>query len=190
MVGAKAGARQSSLTPLQRQSRIVARVMSPTNRLYTTASRRVLQTTPNIIRLSTAAGGISPIQRRTLFGFGFGSNKKKQKATDAPQPLLSQDDLFHPLSQSPFKEMRDKSQRIKQLAYCPVSLDKHGQKVHVAFECPDCGYPTHATEERWQEDTDKARYSPRLREANEDEHDLRSGREMTEFTLPGKAITK
>jgi splicing suppressor protein 51 len=98
---------------------------------------------------------------------------------------LSQDNLFHPLSQSPFPEMRAKGERIKQLAYCPVSLDKYGEKVHVAYECPNCGFPTHASEERWREDENHGRYWPRLREANEDEHDLRSGREMTEFRLPG-----
>ncbi|KAM0792310.1 hypothetical protein ACM66B_004997 [Microbotryomycetes sp. NB124-2] len=123
--------------------------------------------------------------RRTLFGIGKRA-AQKSKDTFEKRPLLSQDDLFHPLSQSPFAEMRAKGERIKQLAYCPVSLDKYGEKVHVAFECKHCGYPTHATEERWAEDQEKAKYWPRLREANEDEHDLRSGREMTEFRLPGE----
>ncbi|GAA5877414.1 hypothetical protein JCM16303_003323 [Sporobolomyces ruberrimus] len=120
--------------------------------------------------------------RRSLFGFGT----KKAKATDKPQPIISQDDLFHPLSKSPFKEMRHKGDRIKQLAYCPVSLDKYNQKQHVQFECPNCGFPTHASEERWNEDENHGRYWPRLREANEDEHDLRSGRELTEFKLPAE----
>lgn len=86
--------------------------------------------------------------------------------------------------------MRAKGERIQALAYCPVSLDKYGEKIHVAFECPHCGYPTHATEERWNEDLEKGRYWPRLREANEDEHDLRSGRQMTEFELPGASRAK
>lgn len=121
--------------------------------------------------------------RRTLFGFG----KKPVPVSPfepLPPPLLSQDDLFHPLSTSPFKEMREKSKRIKELAYDPVALER-GENVKVAFECPDCGFPTHATEESWSADEEKGRYWPRLREANEDEHDLRSGREMTEFKLPG-----
>lgn len=148
---------------------------------------RIAHSSTRFARLSLASPSASsasalPSSRRTLFGFG----KKKATAVDAPPtPLLSQDDLFHPLSASPFPEMRAKAQRIKDLAYCPVSMDKYNEKVHVAFECPDCGYPTHATEERWAEDADKGRYWPRLREANEDEHDLRSGREMTEFNLPG-----
>lgn len=131
--------------------------------------------------LRTTAPSSLANSRRSLFGFGA----KKPKATDPPKPLIAQDDLFHPLSRSPFKEMRDKGERIKQLAYCPVSLDKYGEKTHVAFECPNCGFPTHASEQRWSEDENHARYWPRLREANEDEHDLRSGRELTEFKLPG-----
>jgi splicing suppressor protein 51 len=118
---------------------------------------------------------------RTLFGFG-----KKKAAAPAPiVPLLAADDLFHPLSASPFGEIRAKGDRIKALAFCPVSMEK-GEQVHVAFECPDCGYPTHASEENWAADPDKGRYWPRLKEANEDEHDLRSGRELTEFKLPGE----
>lgn len=126
--------------------------------------------------------------RRSLFGFGKQPAAKKsgrQQEALPRKPVLSQDDLFHPLSQSPFAEMRQKGERIKQLAFCPVSLEKYGEKVHVAYECEHCGYPTHASQERWAEDEHKAKYWPRLREANEDEHDLRSGREMTEFKLPG-----
>lgn len=135
------------------------------------------------LRSSTRSPAAHPI--RTLFGFG--SKKKAGKVSSftlPPPPLLAQDDLFHPLSKSPFVEMKDKSKRIQQLAFCPVSMQQ-GEKLHVAFECPDCGFPTHASEDKWNADTEKARYWPRLREANEDEHDLRSGREMTEFKLPG-----
>lgn len=125
---------------------------------------------------------------RSLFGWSLLGKRTKQKrdATLPPKPLLTQDNLFHPLSQSPFPEMRAKGQRIRQQAYCPVSLQKYHEHVHVQFECPHCGYPTHASEQRWAEDADHARYWPRLREANEDEHDLRSGREMTEFKLPNE----
>ncbi|GAA5911048.1 hypothetical protein JCM6882_006861, partial [Rhodosporidiobolus microsporus] len=149
------------------------------------SSHRLLRASspsPSSLFPSAARPRPSPTPRRSLFGWG----KKKSALPSAPKPLLAQDDLFHPLSRSPFPEMRAKGERIKQLAYCPVSLDKHGEKVHVQFECPDCGFPTHASEERWAEDTEHGRYWPRLREANEDEHDLRSGREMTEFKLPGE----
>ena len=136
-----------------------------------------------LARISRTQSQSTPFGRssshRTLFGFA----KKKSPLAAAPPPLLAQDDLFHPLSRSPFPEMQQKSKRIQELAYCPVSMEK-GDKVHVAFECPDCGFPTHANEQAWASDPEKGRYWPRLREANEDEHDLRSGREMTEFRLP------
>lgn len=61
-----------------------------------------------------------------------------------------------------------------------------GTKPHgVKFECPDCGWPTHCSKEHWEMDEDHAKFCPRLREVNEDEHDLRSGRRMHEFELPG-----
>lgn len=143
----------------------------------------------HLLRKATLPRSSTVASHRSLFGFG---SKRKAAAKDSaftppPPPLLAQDDLFHPLSKSPFVEMREKSKRIQQLAYCPVSVEQ-GAKAHVAFECPDCGFPTHATEEKWKADAEKARYWPRLREANEDEHDLRSGREMTEFKLPGSFL--
>lgn len=54
------------------------------------------------------------------------------------------------------------------------------------FECPDCGFPSHCTEEHWAEDAEHGKYCDRLREANEDEHDLRSGRKITEFEFNSK----
>ncbi|MCO5565702.1 hypothetical protein L7F22_019376 [Adiantum nelumboides] len=133
---------------------------------------------------------IIPSSRRTLFGFSFGGDKKaSQKSggvSGSGQPvLLEQDNLFHPLSKSPIPSMRARGERIKTMAPCPVSLNRDGVRKLVQFECPDCGWPTHYSEKEWSEDTEHAKYVPRLREANEDEHDLRSGREMTEFKLPG-----
>ena len=121
--------------------------------------------------------------------------KKKSDADTLPkksnQPALSQDDLFHPFSRSPFPALRERGEAIKQLAPCPVCAKSHAQghphvtRKNVAFECPDCGWPTHCSEEHWRQDIDHQRYCGRLREANEDEHDLRSGRRMREFELPG-----
>ncbi|KAK0533498.1 translational activator for mitochondrial COX1 [Tilletia horrida] len=131
-------------------------------------------------------------QQRTFFGGLFGKKSgdkdKKQdpfRARPSKPPVLAQDDLFHPLSQSPIPAMRARGERIRALAACPVSMSKYGVRRPVRFECPDCGWPTHYSEAEWREDPDHAQYVPRLREANEDEHDLRSGREMTEFKLPG-----
>lgn len=89
------------------------------------------------------------------------------------------------LSQSPFPEMREKAARVRAQAYCPVSLSQ-GLKRHVEYDCPHCGWPTHYSRKEWEADSEHGRYWPRLREANEDEHDLRSGRELGEFNLPGQ----
>lgn len=98
--------------------------------------------------------------------------------------ILEQDNLFHVLSESPIPDMRKRAERVKRLAPCPVNL-RNGKRVLVNFDCPECGWPTHYSEKEWREDTEKGKYFHRLREANEDEHDLRSGREMVEFKLPG-----
>lgn len=70
------------------------------------------------------------------------------------------------------------------MAPCPVHLAK-GKRVLVNYDCPESGWPTHYSRKEWEEDEEKWKYIPRLREANEDEHDLRSGRDFPEYTLPG-----
>jgi hypothetical protein len=118
-----------------------------------------------------------------------------KKAPSKPEftPVLSQDNLFHPFSVSPFPAVVARGEAIKSLAPCPVCVSHHdhvhdhtkAQARAIAFECPDCGWPTHCTEEHWRADKDHAKYCSRLREVNEDEHDLRSGRRLREFELPG-----
>ncbi|KAJ7043204.1 zinc-finger of mitochondrial splicing suppressor 51-domain-containing protein [Mycena alexandri] len=106
-------------------------------------------------------------------------------------PLLTQDNLFHPFSESPFPMLRARGEAIKKIAPCPVCTTAqeqghpHVELKNVAFECPDCGWPTHCSEEHWKQDEEHEKYCTRLRESNEDEHDLRSGRRMVEFELPG-----
>ncbi|KAI0281428.1 zinc-finger of mitochondrial splicing suppressor 51-domain-containing protein [Russula aff. rugulosa BPL654] len=123
-----------------------------------------------------------------------------KKASSKPEstPILSQDNLFHPFSASPFPALVARGEAIKSLAPCPVCASHHdhthdhtkAQPRPIAFECPDCGWPTHCTEEHWLADTNHARYCSRLREVNEDEHDLRSGRRLREFELPGPQDTE
>ncbi|KXN90538.1 Protein MSS51, mitochondrial [Leucoagaricus sp. SymC.cos] len=129
-------------------------------------------------------------QRRLIFSF---LTKKRQVPSSQSGPLLAEDDLFHPFSKSPFPAVRQRGEAIKQLAPCPVCASSHthihahtqAQPRAVKYECPDCGWPTHCSEEHWKEDTEHQKYCQRLREANEDEHDLRSGRRLHEFELPG-----
>ncbi|EMD38331.1 hypothetical protein CERSUDRAFT_93860 [Gelatoporia subvermispora B] len=122
----------------------------------------------------------------------FRKDKPAQKIKQ-PEPILSQDNLFHPFSKSPFPAIRARGEAIQKLAPCPVCASAHNsvsahtkaQPKAVKFECPDCGWPTHCSEEHWREDEDHQKYCKQLREVNEDEHDLRSGRKFKEFELPG-----
>ncbi|KAG8911058.1 translational activator for mitochondrial COX1 [Tulasnella sp. 408] len=68
----------------------------------------------------------------------------------APEAAVSEQDpsdLFFPLSESPYEDVRARSKRIQSMAPCP---------------------------EHWAKDAEHAKYCDRLREANEDEHDLRT----------------
>ncbi|KOS18323.1 Protein MSS51 [Escovopsis weberi] len=57
--------------------------------------------------------------------------------------------------------------------------------AHVDFECPDCGLPVYCSKEHWMDDYEKhLEICDTLRQINEDDHDLRSGREFHEGNLP------
>lgn len=125
--------------------------------------------------------------------FNLLNRSSKSKSTQEPLPLLAEDNLFHIFSKSPFPAVRARGEAIQSLAPCPLCASSHNslhsytqaQPKAVKFECPDCGWPTHCSEEHWSQDTEHQKYCARLHEANEDEHDLRSGRRMREFELPG-----
>ena len=119
---------------------------------------------------------------------------RKFKPTTLGRAVLGEDDLFHPFSESPFPAVKARGEAIRSLAPCPVCSSNHGshkqndikkESSGVKFECPGCGWPTHCSREHWEMDKDHAKFCSRLREVNEDEHDLRSGRRMHEFELPG-----
>ena len=57
---------------------------------------------------------------------------------------------------------------------------------HVDFECPDCGIPVYCSEQHWAEDYEAhLQICDTLRQINEDDHDLRSGRFFPEFEYAG-----
>ncbi|KAG2020450.1 hypothetical protein CC2G_005790 [Coprinopsis cinerea AmutBmut pab1-1] len=152
-------------------------------------------------RLSSSLRCSSNVYRQHLLPhsrsiFSFLRRSKSQEKPKDPVPILTEDNLFHPFSKSPFPAIQARGEAIKKLAPCPV-CSSGGHHVHedvparnlskpVSFECPDCGWPTHCSEEHWKEDKEHQKYCTRLREANEDEHDLRSGRRLREFELPGE----
>lgn len=151
------------------------------------SSRLLAAHRPHLLPILARRSADSP---RTLLNF----LRKKRKPTPAePEPILSQDDLFHPFSKSPFPAIRARGEAIQKLAPCPTCLSEHqGTHAHtkaqpktVKFECPECGWPTHCSEEHWKADKNHSIYCSKLREVNEDDHDLRSGRRLHEFELPG-----
>ncbi|KAI9653993.1 MAG: translational activator for mitochondrial COX1 [Bathelium mastoideum] len=119
--------------------------------------------------------------------------------------LLQPDNLFHSFTRSPLPDIRRRAAFIKQHAFCPhPSHSKTRQPInpddpesrkptsggqppaHVRFECPDCGIPVACSEEHWADDYEAhLEICDTLREINEDDHDLRSGRVFTEFEYPG-----
>ncbi|KAG1819578.1 zinc-finger of mitochondrial splicing suppressor 51-domain-containing protein [Suillus subaureus] len=136
----------------------------------------------------------------TVLGLGpfliFSAGPSKS-AQEEPVPLLTEDNLLHPFSKSPFPAIRARGEAIQSLAKCPVCTSGHcsthvhtkSQSPAVKFECPDCGFPTHCSQEHWIADQEHKKYCSRLREVNEDDHDLRSGRKFREFEMPG-ALTE
>lgn len=132
-----------------------------------------------------------------------------KQPTEAPRvPLLESDNLFHSFSNSPLAAIRRKAAFIKRHAYCahpdhiptrePSAPDEpEGRKfqqpklpaAHVDFECPDCGIPTYCSQEHWADDYEShLEICETMRQINEDEHDLRSGREFPELEWAGPNI--
>lgn len=94
---------------------------------------------------------------------------------------LAQDNLFHPLITSPILSIRKKAMAIKSLALCPTSGLLEGNE----YTCPNCGFPTHCSEEHYRLDQERHERDScdTLRMINEDLHDMQSGRQFPEFTL-------
>lgn len=129
----------------------------------------------------------------------------KPSSRHPTEVLIQPDDLFHSMSNSPVPEMRRRAAFIKAHAYCahpshqqvgvPIAAPKPEvaeansapmlPPAHVRFECPDCGTPVYCSEEHWADDYENhMKICDTLREINEDDHDLRSGREFDEFEYP------
>ncbi|KIH90651.1 hypothetical protein SPBR_00456 [Sporothrix brasiliensis 5110] len=122
--------------------------------------------------------------------------------------VLAEDDLFHSYTNSPIADMRKRAAFIKMHAHCPhphhksthlpaaeprlkttLARFENGSELppaHVDFECPDCGIPVYCSEAHWMDDYEAhLEICDTLRQINEDDHDLRSGRLFPEFDYPG-----
>ncbi|KAL0077689.1 hypothetical protein J3Q64DRAFT_1746916 [Phycomyces blakesleeanus] len=107
-------------------------------------------------------------------------------APPVEKPMLGPDNLFHKLSESPIPELRERGSYISKYGVCPVcDLHDHEHKKPPVYECPDCGYPTHCSDDHYHKGREAHKeICSILREQNEDDHDLRSGRTMKEFEFP------
>ncbi|KAL4945981.1 hypothetical protein BDV06DRAFT_175253 [Aspergillus oleicola] len=127
-------------------------------------------------------------------------------ATRNSRELLKPNNLFHKFSESPSPEIRQRAAFIKHNAFCPhpshqqtrAPVSPHDPEArktatnaslppaHSHHECPDCGIPIYCSEEHWMEDFEAhLEVCETLRQINEDDHDLRSGRFFPEFSYPG-----
>ncbi|KAK5138498.1 hypothetical protein LTR08_000084 [Meristemomyces frigidus] len=126
--------------------------------------------------------------------------------------LLQPDNLFHPFTTSPAPEIRKRAQFMRRNAYCPhpdhqpvrAPADPHtpGQHphppttataasppAHVKHECPDCGIPVSCSPEHFLDAYEShLEICDLLRQINEDDHDLHSGRFFPEFEMPGPQL--
>lgn len=137
------------------------------------------------------------LQRRSLSTSSLSRNEHEGPL------LLKKDNLFHFLSRSPIPDMRRRGAYMKANAYCPhpshhqthlptassrtniSEVEASLPPAHVKFECPDCGIPVYCSEEHWAEDFENhVEICDTLRQINEDDHDLRSGRLFPEFEYP------
>ncbi|KAJ5631730.1 uncharacterized protein N7484_011830 [Penicillium longicatenatum] len=120
--------------------------------------------------------------------------------------ILQPDNLFHSFSNSPSPAIRKRAAYIKEHAHCPhpshaqtrAPMSPHDPEArktqdeaslppaHSHFECPDCGIPVYCSEGHWMDDFEAhLEVCDTLRQINEDDHDLHSGRFFPEFNYPG-----
>jgi zinc finger protein len=185
---------------LQRQSR----------RIRPHPHHLIASNSPSFYRLSSTSASIAESQPDdwNLTGKQASLRIKPDGTSDISHVIVGQDDLFHPLSTSPIPSMRQRAAFIRAHAYCPhpshtrtrtavSEIDPEARKpltgglppAHVDFECPHCGIPVSCSEEHWADDFEThMQYCDTLRTINEDDHDIRSGRQFQEFNYPDMGI--
>jgi splicing suppressor protein 51 len=96
------------------------------------------------------------------------------------------------MDKSPSVSMRERATAIKRNAYCPHPEHRQtNPPTHINYTCPDCGVPTYCSEEHWARDYENHMLiCDALKEANEDDHDLRSGRFFPEFEYSGEQMNE
>lgn len=172
-------------------------------RTYSTPSRQSIlpQQANSKLKVCTS-------QKRGTASLATPQETSTSEGSEPKRPLLRRDNLFHSYSNSPSPQIRKRAEFIKQHAFCPhpdhqqtrasvspiatevrVSAIPNEQKqppAHAQHECPDCGVPIYCSEEHWMDDFEAhLQVCETIRQINEDDHDLLSGRFFTEFDYPG-----
>ncbi|KAB8527824.1 hypothetical protein FH972_025475 [Carpinus fangiana] len=184
-----------------------------TPRRWTSSKARSLQHNAASIKQSSAisdarrAASSLGTQQSKADEDGYYVTSLGNATPDKERVLLQPDNLFHSFSDSPSPDIRRRAAFMKQHAYCPHPSHQRTRQVdqpgdpedrkpqigakaaapaHVKHECPDCGIPVYCCEEHWMDDFEShLEVCHTLREINEDDHDLRSGRFFPEFSYPG-----
>jgi len=182
----------SSLLRGGRRPNGILRTLSQQQSFYSQTSPRLVQF-ESFPRRNTPLRQVSPPRRlsSTLVQKLFGSGKEaSQGSNPVSKRILAADDLFHSFTDSPIPEIRHRATFIRQHASCPHP-DHHasGVPAHVDYECPDCGIPVYCSKEHWADDYEAhLQVCDTLRQINEDDHDLRSGRIFPEFEYAGPQV--
>ncbi|MCJ1429410.1 translational activator for mitochondrial COX1, partial [Sticta canariensis] len=179
---------------------------SPPRRKWTSQAKRDAQNLPN------SQSCVTQQQRRTVLSTSLRSQEHYRMpnlSVDYGPLLLRPDNLFHPFSKSPLPAIRRRAAFMKANAYCPhpshhqthlstarfksptdiAQVEATLPPAHVRFECADCGIPVYCCEDHWAEDYENhIEICDTLHQINEDDHDIRSGREFPEFEYPNPVM--
>ncbi|KAI1807912.1 zinc-finger of mitochondrial splicing suppressor 51-domain-containing protein [Daldinia bambusicola] len=181
-------------------SRPLRKACSPSPTIHSRRPVPSVEANSRLSRPISLFGRQSQTAEDNVAGLGSAASYENQS-----KPLvLRPDDLFHSFTNSPIPEIRRRAAFIRQHAHCPhpdhlptrdpASTNTPGSATgsgaqapaHVDFECPDCGIPVYCSERHWAEDYEAhLQICDTLRQINEDDHDLRSGRFFPEFEYAG-----
>ncbi|KAJ1958844.1 translational activator for mitochondrial COX1, partial [Linderina pennispora] len=122
--------------------------------MYSQTLLRTVTAAPRFAGVSRAASARRFISLKSLFAPSPKGDGGVSGGSGQQRLLVKSDDLFHPLSKSPIKEMREKGLLIQEHGSCPTCVNETSSSGTAAtrepmFECPDCGYPTHCSETHW-----------------------------------------
>ncbi|KAF2860190.1 hypothetical protein K470DRAFT_299868 [Piedraia hortae CBS 480.64] len=138
------------------------------------------------VTLTTEKDGFQTAFKRSLSAFQIRTIHQPQR--QQADVRLDPNRLVHSFSHSPVPAIRRRAQVMRNNALCPHP-EHHGQASHVRYECPDCGFPLYCSVEHFADEyAAHVHICDLMRQINEDDHDLYSGRVFTEFDYPGRGL--